>query len=106
MTKDEARALVDGLGLPQAQADAARRTIRRATSSENLDIIKEAGFANITLQKEKNITIPDDILANYLSPAEKKQYKESNINIQSITVYADKPAKDERNCCEPGNGCC
>jgi len=71
-----------------------------------LDIIKEAGFANITLQKEKNITIPDDILANYLSPAEKKQYKESNINIQSITVYADKPAKDERNCCEPGNGCC
>jgi arsenite methyltransferase len=73
---------------------------------EYLSIIEEAGFKNITLQKEKNITIPDDILANYLSAEEIKQYKESNINIQSITVYAEKPAKDDRNCCEPGSGCC
>jgi arsenite methyltransferase len=74
--------------------------------NEYLSIIEEAAFKNITLQKEKNITIPDDILANYLSVEEIKQYKDSNINIQSITVYAEKPAKDERNCCEPGSGCC
>src|SRR5437762_845462 len=34
---------------------------------EYLDIIEEAGFANITLQEEKNITVPDNILADYLS---------------------------------------
>lgn len=71
-----------------------------------IDIIEEAGFANTTLQKEKNITIPDDILSNYLSEEEVSQFKTSNINIQSITVYAEKPAKDERKCCEPGSSCC
>ncbi|HKH63737.1 MAG TPA: arsenite methyltransferase [Flavitalea sp.] len=71
-----------------------------------LSIIEEAGFATITLQKEKNITIPDDILVNYLTDEEIRQYKESNINIQSITVYAEKSAKDERKCCEPGSSCC
>jgi arsenite methyltransferase len=73
---------------------------------EYLGIIEEAGFTGITLQKEKNIIIPDDILANYLSADEIRQFKESNISIQSITVYADKLAKDERNCCEPNSGCC
>src|SRR6266513_726436 len=64
---------------------------------EYLGIIEEAGFTNVLLQKEKNIILPDDILGNYLSADEIKQYKQSNINIQSITVYAVKPAKDERN---------
>ena len=73
---------------------------------EYLNMIKEAGFANITLQKEKAIIIPDDILKNYLSEEEIKIYKEGNTKITSITVYADKLAKDERNCCEPGSGCC
>jgi len=73
---------------------------------EYLSIIEEAGFVNIVLQKAKDIVIPDEILSNYLNIEEIKQYKDSNINIQSITVYADKPSKDERNCCEPNSGCC
>ena len=71
-----------------------------------LDIIAETGFANITLQKDKPIIIPDDILANYLTEAEIKIYKNGQTKITSITVYAEKPSKDERNCCEPGSGCC
>ena len=71
-----------------------------------LGIIEEAGFISITLQKEKKIILPDDILSNYLSEEEIKEYKNSNISIKSITVYAEKPAKDERNCCEPGSKCC
>jgi SAM-dependent methyltransferase len=74
--------------------------------NEYLDIIKEAGFTNITLQKEKNIILPDEVLSNYLTPDEVTLYKEGGVNIQSITVYAEKPAKDDRNCCEPGSGCC
>lgn len=71
-----------------------------------LEIIQEAGFVNMVIQKEKDIILPDDILAAYLTPAEIQEYKNSNIAIKSITVYAEKPAKDERNCCEPGSKCC
>jgi len=71
-----------------------------------LEMIKDAGFKNIILQKDKTINIPDDILANYLSKEEIKTYKKGNTRITSITVYAEKPAKDDRNCCEPGSGCC
>lgn len=71
-----------------------------------LGIIEETGFVNVTLQKEKEIIIPDDILASYLSAAEIAVYKEGKTKIVSITVYAEKPAKDDRKCCEPGSGCC
>ena len=71
-----------------------------------LEIIEAAGFKNISLQKDKPIIIPDNILANYLSAEEIAEYKKGNTKITSITVYAEKPAKDERNCCEPGSGCC
>jgi arsenite methyltransferase len=67
---------------------------------EYLGMIKEAGFSNITLQKEKAIIIPDDILANYLTANEIADYKASNVGIFSITVYAEK-AKE---CC--GTDCC
>jgi ubiquinone/menaquinone biosynthesis C-methylase UbiE len=74
--------------------------------SEYLGIIEEAGFTNIALQKDKAIVIPDEILAEYLSKEEVDEYKKGKVKITSITVYADKPAKDERKCCEPGSGCC
>ena len=71
-----------------------------------LEIIESAGFKNIILQKDKPIIIPDEILANYLTAEEITAYKNGNTKITSITVYAEKIAKDERNCCEPGSGCC
>ena len=71
-----------------------------------LEIIEGAGFKNIMLQKDKAIIIPDSILANYLNADELAEYKNGNTKITSITVYAEKPAKDERKCCEPGSGCC
>ena len=73
---------------------------------EYLGIIEEAGFTNIALQKDKTIVIPDDILANYLTPAEIVEYKRGSTRITSITIYAEKTAKDDRKCCEPGSGCC
>jgi arsenite methyltransferase len=73
---------------------------------EYLGIIEEAGFTNICLQKEKEIILPENVLQQYLSSEEIEAYKKGDTKIMSITVYADKPAKDERNCCEPGSGCC
>ncbi len=71
-----------------------------------LAIIEETGFVNIIIQKEKKIVIPDEILKNYLEENEIENYKTSKTTIESITVYGEKPAKDERNCCEPESGCC
>ena len=73
---------------------------------EYLSIIEEAGFKSITLQKDKTIIVPDEILKGYFSEAEITDYKKTNTRITSITVYAEKPAKDDRNCCEPGSSCC
>lgn len=69
---------------------------------EYLNLIHSSGFTNVTLQKEKSILIPDDILTNYLSDGELRKFKEGTTGIFSITVYAEKP----KPCCAPGAGCC
>ena len=70
---------------------------------EYLEIIKNTGFKNIILQKEKAIIVPDDILKNYLNEEEISAFKSSGLGIFSVTVYAEKPLE---NCCTPGSGCC
>jgi hypothetical protein len=55
-----------------------------------LGFIEQAGFKNITIQKEKPIFIPDDILKNYLTEDEIGIYKTNPTIIRSITVYAEK----------------
>ncbi|HMU08114.1 MAG TPA: arsenite methyltransferase [Kaistella sp.] len=67
-----------------------------------LKIIENSGFKNISLQKEKAIIVPDDILKNYLNEQEIDEYKNSNSKIFSITVYAEKG----ENSCDPNSGCC
>lgn len=66
-----------------------------------LELIEINEFQNITIQKEKPITIPDDVLSSYLSPSEIQQFRDSGTGIYSVTVYGEK-VKDA--CCEPG--CC
>jgi arsenite methyltransferase len=58
---------------------------------EYLGIVKEAGFTNITVQKEKQIVIADNILTVYLDGDELKQYQSGEFGIYSITLYAEKP---------------
>ncbi|WP_217602974.1 arsenite methyltransferase [Chitinophaga sp. GbtcB8] len=67
-----------------------------------LELITNNGFTGITIQKEKVIAIPDDILAQYLTMDEIAQFKTSHTGIYSITVYAEKPAA--ASCCGPD--CC
>lgn len=63
-----------------------------------LNLIKSNGFTNITIQKDKAIIVPDDILSNYLSAEQIAAFKQSGTGIRSITVYAEKQA--EKACCE------
>jgi arsenite methyltransferase len=71
--------------------------------SEYLSLIENTGFQNLKLQKEKTITIPDDILAQYLSSDEIAAFKTSATGIVSVTVFAEKPVL-VKTCCGPD--CC
>ena len=65
-----------------------------------LDLIQKNGFSSITIQKEKPINIPEDILKNYLNESELINFKNGNTGIFSVTVYAEK----SKSCCS--TDCC
>lgn len=83
-----------------------------------LKLIEDRGFQNIKIQKEKTISIPDDILSKYLSQDEIQSFNKGATGIYSITVYAEKEGvRQEKpklkfseiqasDCCEPTSGCC
>ena len=81
--------------LPQKIKSAAEMYAGCVASAINkadyMGFINKAGFSNITIQKEKPIIVPDDILRQYLNEEEIKQYNETPTAIFSITVYAEKP---------------
>lgn len=87
--------------------------------AEYLQYIEDAGFQYVTIQKEKTISIPDDILSKYLSGKEMSDFKEGATGIFSVTVFAEKPGTSsdqpkydlsdlqlKKGSCEPGSGCC
>lgn len=71
-----------------------------------LNMIRTTGFTSIKIQKERKITIPDEILSVYLNTAELETYKSGELGVYSITVYGEKPRLENETqaCCEPG--CC
>ena len=84
---------------------------------EYLRFVQEAGFENTSLQKEKAIVIPNDILGKYLSEEEIQSFKNGKTGIYSITVFAQKPGEKKNkpklilseiqgDSCTPGSGCC
>lgn len=68
-----------------------------------LELIETNGFTNITIQADKPIVVPDDILSQYLSAEQLAAFKQSGTGIRSVTVYAEKPA-EKKSCCGPD--CC
>jgi len=71
-----------------------------------LGMIGAAGFTSIKIQKERKITIPDEILSVYLNTRELEKYKSGELGVYSITVYGEKPVAEKQNqpCCQLG--CC
>jgi len=55
-----------------------------------LNIISENNFKNTTINKQKKIEIPDEILLNYMNQSELQDFKTGKTGIFSITVSADK----------------
>jgi len=65
-----------------------------------LSIIEKAGFHNVQIQKEKRISLPEEIINQYLSADDASEFTKGNTGIYSVTVYGEKP----ESCCAPG--CC
>lgn len=57
---------------------------------EYLGIIKLAGFINVEIKKTKTIELPDEVLNNYLTDNQIKEFKENQVGIFSITVVGYK----------------
>jgi SAM-dependent methyltransferase len=68
-----------------------------------MELIHANGFEQVTIQKEKAIIIPDDILINYLTTEQIAAFKNGATGIFSVTVFAKKPMAGK---CVPGGGCC
>lgn len=66
-----------------------------------LSLIEQAGFSAITIQKEKLIDLPTDILKQYLSEPQIQAFKNSGTGIYSVTVFAQKPKS-----CGCATDCC
>ncbi len=78
-----------------------------------LQIVKDAGFVNLKIQKEKKIILPDEILSAYLNETEMNQVKQGDLGIFSITVFAERPTETAESkkaakaaCCGEGSDCC
>jgi hypothetical protein len=69
--------------------------------SEYLGIIHALGFEQVTVQKRKLITLPDDILVRHLSADEIASFKAGGTGIFSITVAAKKAGAAKEACCIP-----
>ncbi|MGE0560520.1 MAG: arsenite methyltransferase [Flavobacteriales bacterium] len=65
-----------------------------------MNIIRRAGFVEVSNQKEKLVVLPTEILSKYLSAQEIEAYNKGEFGIFSVTVYGQKP------CCNPKSGCC
>ncbi len=86
--------------------------------SDYLGHIQKAGFEHITIQKEKTIKIPNDILSKYLNSEAIAAFLAGSTGIFSITVYAEKPGIRQQkpklklselqntDTCNPNSGCC
>lgn len=90
-------------GLQQAAEMYAGCVSGAIQKEDYLQLIQAVGFVNIQVQKQRPITIPNEILSNYLSTEELAAFKASGSGIYSVTVYAEKP---DSSCCTPGSGCC
>lgn len=54
--------------------------------SEYIEVIKEAGFKNVDIKKEKVVYLPDSFLLQYLTEQELIEFRASGVQVLSITV--------------------
>lgn len=83
--------------------------------ADYLAALADAGFETLTIQKEKPIVLPDDVLQAYLTPDQIQDFTTRTTGIFSITVFGRKPGSESGtaptptipvSACGPGSTCC
>lgn len=74
--------------------------------SDYLSVIYRAGFESLQIVKDRVIDLPENILLQYLTPEELKEYRNSGAEVISIGVMGEKPAASCGCNASPGPGCC
>lgn len=83
--------------------------------ADYLAALADAGFETLTIQKEKPIVLPDDVLLAYLSEDQIQDFATRTTGIFSITVFGRKPGSKTGaaptptipvSACGPGSTCC
>lgn len=74
--------------------------------SDYLNVIYRAGFESLQIVKDRVIDLPDEILLQYLSPDELKQFRDSGADVISIGVMGEKPAVSCGCGTSSGKNCC
>jgi SAM-dependent methyltransferase len=57
---------------------------------EYLEIIAKTGFTNVQVQKESEVSLPDDVISGYLGKDDIKKFRASGVKVLSVSVYAEK----------------
>ncbi len=60
---------------------------------EYLQVIERAGFTNLTVQKDRKIEVPEEILRRHLADEQLREYQQQHVGIFSVTVFAEKPMR-------------
>lgn len=68
--------------------------------NDYLNLIHDQGFEAVTVNTEKEIKIPDEILSEYLDKEQLEAFHASGTGIYSVTITANRPK------CDPETGCC
>lgn len=61
---------------------------------EYMRLLSDAGFVDLTIQQQKAITLPTDIVQKFLSESEISEYQRKGIGLFSITVYGQRPTSE------------
>ena len=59
--------------------------------SEYLNMIQQAGFKDVRVQKERRVEVPREILLKYISENELRELEQKGAGIFSVTVWGAKP---------------
>ena len=58
-----------------------------------LAVITHAGFTNLTVQKDRKIDVPEEVLRRHLSGEQLREFGQEHVGVFSITVFAEKPVR-------------
>lgn len=56
-----------------------------------LETVNQAGFVDITIDKERKIELPDELLLEHITPKALAAFRANDANIYSINIFARKP---------------